>query len=392
MNVTARHESAPTNFWHTLPRPILGLAPMDGITDHPYRHIQKKYGRPTVIYTEFTSVVEALGRGSRMLKDFLYDESQRPIVAQIYGRQPDRFRQLAVVICQLGFDGIDINMGCPAPSVASGGSGAGLIRTPALAQEIIAATKAGVQDWLDGVTARECPQVPKAIAAQVELRHAQLPPAYRKRRPLPVSVKTRIGYEAPEVEAWIPCLLKCEPAAIGLHGRTLRQGYKGNACWDAIGQAAELARGSGIPILGNGDLQSFEDAHARSAAYGLEGVLIGRASYGNPFVFRPRHEWAPPGRTTAPVDPFALLRIALDHATLYEASFSRHNPNDFIRMRKHLAWYARHLPGATGLRRELVQTWNVAEVDAIMQRYLAYRQKWEKAGALAPPLHRSSYA
>ena len=93
-------------FWQTLPRPILGLSPMSGITDQPFRHIQKRYGDPAVVYTEFTPVEGYFTRDARLLRDFLYDETQRPVVAQIYGRSPAHFRQMAVLICQLGFDGI----------------------------------------------------------------------------------------------------------------------------------------------------------------------------------------------------------------------------------------------------------------------------------------------
>ena len=133
----------PATFWDTLQRPIIGLSPMNGVTDHAFRHIQKRHGNPMLLFTEFTSVDGICAGASALLKDFLYDESQRPIVAQIYGRIPGNFYQTAILLCQLGFDGIDINMGCPAKSVANSGAGAGLIRTPKLAQEIVRATKRG---------------------------------------------------------------------------------------------------------------------------------------------------------------------------------------------------------------------------------------------------------
>jgi nifR3 family TIM-barrel protein len=354
--------SAQTTFWDALPRPIVGLAPMNGITDHPFRHMQKKYGSPALLYTEFTGVERLeIGDGD-LLDDFRYDESQRPIVAQIFGRTPDLFRRTAVLLCQLGFDGIDVNMGCPSPSVVHRGSGAGLIRTPELARAIVAATKAGVQEWRNGATVRDDPGVPRPIVAAVEARHACLPAHAQARRSIPVSVKTRIGYEKPEVDEWIPRLLECDPAAVAVHGRTLRQGYRGAADWDAIGRAAELARG-GAPVLGNGDVATLEDAQRRSAAYGLEGVLIGRASYGDPFVFQPH--------AGDKGDRLRLLRIALEHARLYEECFGRRGRYHFLPMRKHLAWYARSLPSASHLRRDLVQTSSAAEAEAILRRYLA---------------------
>ncbi|MGL4648712.1 MAG: tRNA dihydrouridine synthase, partial [Caldilineaceae bacterium] len=237
----------PRTFWQMLPRPLWGLAPMSGITDHPFRLIHKRHGNPALLYSEFTAV-ERLDYGDPdLLKDFLYDESQRPIIAQIYGHIPGQFRRMAVLVCELGFDGIDINMGCPSKSIVHRGSGAGLIRTPAVAQQILAETRAGVEAWRNGARLRDDPQTPAHLVAAVEARHAQLPAWARERRTIPVSLKTRIGYEEPEVESWIPALLEGEPAAIALHGRTLRQAYSGHADWEAIGRAAEFARAAGIP-------------------------------------------------------------------------------------------------------------------------------------------------
>ena len=362
-----------TTFWATLPRPLIGLAPMDGVSDHPFRHIQKKYGRPMLVYTEFTAV-ERLEAGSRgLLEEYLYDESQRPIIAQIYGRTPELFRRAAVMLCELGFDGIDINMGCPAPSVVHRGAGAGLIKTPALAQALVQATKQGVQDWCNGASVADDPGAHPLLAAEVTARHARLPAAHQQRRAIPVSVKTRIGYDAPQIDAWVPQILASEPAALAIHGRTLHQGYRGHADWDEIAAAAELARGSGALILGNGDVKSLEDAQARAAQYGVDGVLIGRASCGDPFVFQPEGDaagWA--------ADRYRLLRIALEHARLFDAAIGHGSPYRFLAMRKHLGWYARGVHGANGLRRELVQTSSVADVEAVLDRYFAYRQRWEQ--------------
>ena len=147
------------SFWDTLATPIIGLSPMDGLTDHPFRHIQKKYGNPTIMYTEFTSVEGVCHGATQLLKDFLFDETQRPLIAQIYGTTPSYFRQTAILLCQLGFDGIDINMGCPVKNVAHSGAGAALIKTPRLAQEIIAATKQGVINWQNGMREKDCPDL-----------------------------------------------------------------------------------------------------------------------------------------------------------------------------------------------------------------------------------------
>jgi tRNA-dihydrouridine synthase len=167
---------------------------------------------------------------------------------------------MAILLCQVGFDGIDINMGCPTRSVAHSGSGAALIKTPQLAQAIVRAVKAGIAAWCNGASVRDCAEVPPFIARLVEARAAELPAAYQARRAIPVSIKTRIGYEQTCVDVWIPQLLESSPAAIAIHGRTLRQAYGGRADWDEIARAAEIAHGSGVAILGNGDLHSHAEA------------------------------------------------------------------------------------------------------------------------------------
>ena len=373
-------EGEPTqSFWRTLPRPLIGLAPMDGITDHPFRHIQKKYGNPAIMYTEFTSV-EALCYGDwQSMNHLLYDESQRPIIAQIYGRAPLYFRQIAVLLCELGFDGIDINMGCPAKSVANGGCGAGLIRTPDRAQEIIQAVQDGIQDWQNGATVASCPNISRTFIPYTETWHEHLPAAYRQRRPIPVSVKTRIGYDSPVVDAWIPRLLEMEPAAITLHGRTLRQAYSGRADWDQISRAAELAKGANTLILGNGDVASLADAESRADTYGVDGILIGRASMGKPFLFRkdePVQEEIE--KTNYGPD---LSHIALEHAYLYEQTFRTYAHYRFLPMRKHLAWYIRDVRGANHLRASLVQTRSPQEAEALLLQHKTLSNGVYQSGA-----------
>lgn len=357
-------------FWDTLPRPIIGLAPMNGISDYPFRSIQKKYGNPMVMYTEFTAVERLSIGDDDLLKDFLYDEAQRPIVAQIYGHEPEHFRRVALLACELGFDGIDINMGCPSHSIVHRGAGAGLMRTPVVAQEVVAATKAGVADWCNGRNLREDALVPRRFVAAVEARHARLPAAYQQRRVLPVSIKPRIGYETPEVGAWIPRLLESEPAAIAIHGRTLRQGYAGSADWDEIAHAAALARGTSTLILGNGDVGSLAAAHARVATCGLDGVLIGRGSYGNPFIFRDAGIGAPDEPVDDAAHRYQRMQIAIEHAHLYEACFSTRARYRFIPMRKHLSWYVRGIHAASHIRQALMRASSAAEVEEILLPHL----------------------
>jgi len=349
------------DFWHQLPRPIIGLSPMDDVTDHPYRHIMATYGRVDVTYTEFTSVEGVCHGAEKLLLDFLFDETQRPIVGQIYGTTPDYFRQTTIVLCALGFDGVDINMGCPAKNVAHSGAGAALIKNPTLAVQIIAAVKQGIQEWHNGIEVRDCPDLTPEIVAKVMVRHQALPAKYQARdRIIPWSVKTRVGFNEPVIKEWIPTLLATQPAAIALHGRTLKQRYTGFANWDLIAEAAELVHQTQTLILGNGDIASYEDAQVKIAQTGVDGVLIGRASWGNPYVF-----WPPDQKPTQPT----LFQIALEHAQLYEATYQTADRYMFLPMRKNLGWYARGFPQAAEVRRELFQTNTAAEVKTILEKY-----------------------
>lgn len=349
-------------FWTTLTQPIIGLSPMDGVSDHPFRHIQKKYGKPAVVYTEFTSCEGVCHGAVQLLKDFLFDETQRPVIGQIYGTTPEYFRQTAIVLCELGFDGIDINMGCPAKNVAHSGAGAALIKTPKLAQEIIAAVKQGITDWQNGTSAKDCPDLSPEIIAEVERRHAKLPAEYQNRqRRIPVSIKTRMGYDSIVVEDWIKNLLEMEPSAIALHGRTLKQQYGGQADWEVIGRAAAITSQTPTLLLGNGDVQSHTDALEKIRAYNLNGVLIGRATFGNPYVFLSDLQLTQPHKS--------YFEIAIEHAQLYENTFSNDPKYNFLPMRKHLGWYVRGVENASQIRVEIYQSNTTQEAVDIFAKY-----------------------
>lgn len=348
-----------SHFWKQLTKPIIALSPMDGVTDQPYRFIQKKYGNPALIYTEFTSVEGICHGALKLLTDFFYDETQRPIIAQIYGHTPEYFRQTATLLCELGFDGIDINMGCPAKSVQHSGSGAALIKTPELAQKIIRETQAGVKDWVNGKTSRDCKDITEEIAEEVEKRHKNLPTTCQEHISRPVSVKTRIGFSHPVVDEWIPTLLECKPAAIGLHGRTLKQQYGGFANWDQIAKAAHYCSQAEVPILGNGDVKTLEDAYEKCKTYRVDGVLIGRGSFGNPAVFLEKIPEKYPSQ-------FAL---AIEHSQLFEQFYAGHERFNFFPMRKHLGWYVRGMEGAAELRSKLFQANSSEEVRGILNEF-----------------------
>jgi tRNA-dihydrouridine synthase len=361
------------NFWQNIPRPIIGLSPMDGVTDASFRYITAKHGGPDVTLTEFVNIQSAMFAPDILLKDFTYSEIERPIAAQIYGKTPELFYKVAHIVGELGFDGLDINMGCPAKKVAAAGCGAALIRTPALAQEIIQAARKGIADWANGQTLEQIGIRPGAIAAfrnANRLRTGSDTPAAR--RLIPLSVKTRIGYERNAIDQWIPTLLEEKPAAITLHGRTLQQGYKGDADWEAIARAAVLAKGSATLILGNGDLRDMADVHRRIRDTQVDGVLIGRASQGNPWLFAGKQQVKQLLQGFATVAPQPSVTTEERFEVIRE--HSRHYENMvqircFVGMRKHLIWYCRNFRGAAEMRSQMVRLNNSDEVERCLDYF-----------------------
>jgi tRNA-dihydrouridine synthase len=203
------------------------------------------HGKPDVSFTEFTHVHDVCRGPEFLLDSLIYHEAERPIIAQLYGKEPDLFYQAAHAVCELGFDGLDINMGCPSRSVASSGSGAGLIRTPDVAQAIMQAARQGITDWAAGQTLDGAGLKPGRVAAIWRMNEQRKAARPLVRHTIPLSVKTRLGYDVVVVDRWIEHLLVEQPAVISLHGRTLQQMYRGEADWNAIARAVEIVRGSG---------------------------------------------------------------------------------------------------------------------------------------------------
>lgn len=366
------------SFWNSLPQPIIGLAPMDGVTDAPCRTMHGIYGRPDIVMTEFTNV-EGLWRGSdRIFRDFLYTPAERPAIAQIFGCRPEYFYKAAHIVCELGFNGVDINMGCPAKSIANKGGGAALIRLPETAKAIIRATQQGVRDWANGQTLEDLGMDPQRIQQIRNMNEERIrvwgDTPRTDRYLLPVSVKTRLGYDSIVIKDWVQELLELEPAVITLHGRTLMQHYKGEANWEAIATATEIVRKTDTLILGNGDIHSLAQAAERIRTTGVNGVLIGRATFGNPWLFHnipllrkllaegitPNTENLPdvmPSRTER-------LQMALEHARVHA---KLKGESHFVELRKHMGWYLGHFPGAKRVRNELVRINSLADVETIIQ-------------------------
>lgn len=322
-----------SGFWGKLPLPIVGMSPMDGVTDAACRFIAKKYGKVDVTITEFVSA-EGLWRikkrgemDHKIWKELEYDESERPVVAQLFGSDPDSFYEAAKILVEMGFDGIDINMGCPSPGLEKREGGAGLMRNKERAREVIEATRRGIAD----------------AGADI-----------------PVSVKTRIGSKEPD-RSWWEFLGEMKLPVVAMHGRTFKQLYSGDADWDSLKEAGEIIRASGALFLGNGDIKRL-DMDGQSAMIelmngkrlpmeGFDGVLIGRQSLGNPWVLR-KQDYELPSREER-------LRVAVEHAKKHEEIF----PDHFVSVRKHLVSYVKGFDDASELRKKVVTAENADEVE-----------------------------
>ena len=252
------------NFWKQFKTPIIALAPMEDVTDTVLRELLLGTADPGclhVVMTEFVStdgLLHKKGR-KRVAHRLRVTDSERQllkkkdvrIVAQIWGNSPENYQKVIREIAdEMDFDGIDINMGCPVPKVVRRGCCSGLIGNPSLAREII---------------------------------HAA-----REASSLPVSVKTRIGLKSIATEEWIGQVLETGPAALTIHGRIQKQMSDGMARWDEIGRAARLRdrMGLDLPVIGNGDVASLADARNRCSEFGLDGAMIGRGIFNNPWIFQ----------------------------------------------------------------------------------------------------------
>jgi tRNA-dihydrouridine synthase B len=322
---------------------------MDGVTDAAFRRMVDTIGKPGLLVTEFTAV-EAISRGKTAVLDaFRKHPTTTPTLAQVFGNEPESFYQAGLVVSALGFDGIDINMGCPAKNVSQRGAGAGLIQAPSQARKIIQSTKTAIRDWENGISLEQGGVHPSVIS-WINATNPNWKTQLRTR--IPVSVKTRTGFDVSCVKDWIPVLIEEHPDALAVHGRTLKQLYSGLADWEEIGKAAEMARTAGIPILGNGDIKSREQALTNIKTYNLDGVLIGRAVLGNPWIFLGR-------------SPTLQERVeaGLIHSRYFSEVGGR---THFLSMSNHLSWYCRDLPDASVIRSRLMQVETYVDVDAIL--------------------------
>jgi nifR3 family TIM-barrel protein len=323
------------NFWPGLKKPIFAIAPMANVTDAAFRRMFAECGRPTVFWTEFVSVEGLLSVGKEhLLPDLWYEKDEHPIVAQIFGSKPEQFAPAAEIIYKLGFDGIDINMGCPDRAVEKQGAGAALIKKPELARAIIRATHEGAHG-------------------------------------LPISVKTRIGYSKNQLAEWLPALLEENIAALTVHLRTRSEMSKVAAHWELAPEVVAL-RDRYAPktvALANGDVASLDDARQKTLQYGLDGVMVGRGIFGNPWFFNnDTHGAAPSVRKKIEL----LVHHTEVFESLYKSNLSKREGKikNFEVMKKHYKAYANGFDDAKELRIRLMKAESAAEVKTIVEEFL----------------------
>ncbi len=296
---------------------------MEAVTDVVFRHVVAKAGRPDIFFTEFTNTASYCSpKGLHSTRGRLaFTEDEHPMVAQIWGKNPEHFRQMALGMKELGFKGIDINMGCPDKSVVHGGSGSGLIRTPELAAEIIAATKESG---------------------------------------LPVSVKTRLGdVRIDEWREWLTHILKQDVVNLTIHLRTRKEMSKVEAHFELIPEIKalrdEIAPHTLLTI--NGDIRDRQHGLELVEKYGVDGVMIGRGVFMNPFAF----ETAP--REHSREEMLDLLNYQLD---LFDKYSEELEPRKFDPLKRFFKIYVRDFPGASELREALMHTKSTEEVRQIL--------------------------
>lgn len=312
-----------SNFWTKLPKPFVALAPMEDVTDYVFREIvATELPSPDIMFTEFTNVEALNSEGfERTIPRFRFSEKQRPIVAQIWGMKPENYYKTAKMIVDLGFDGIDINMGCPDKAVVKIGACSALINNQPLAKEIITATKEGAPN-------------------------------------LPISVKTRLGLKEIVTEEWITFLLEQKIDAITVHGRTSKQMSDVPADWNEIKKTVVL-RNKISPktlLIGNGDVKDYNHGIKLSEEYGLDGAMIATGMLSNPWAFE---------KTAKIYNLRDNKKVLVKHLNLY--SKTKESNKAYGVMKKFFKMYINNFEGASNLRSKLMETKNVDEALELLK-------------------------
>lgn len=327
-----------------LPRPFFILAPMDDVTDTVFRQVIADCAAPDLYFTEFVNVdgLQSPGR-SKLLKKLRFTAAERPLIAQIWGKNPENFLKTAAEIAdgtlarELGlpvgvnFAGIDLNMGCPEKNVVKNGTCSALINNPELAVAMIQATQAGAAGRL------------------------------------PVSVKTRLGFNTIDFN-WHTTLLQQKLNMLTIHGRTRAEMSKVPAHWDSVGHVRELrdALAPETLIVGNGDVLSRAQGEALAAEHGLDGIMVGRGIFQDPYLFSKQTPWL----DFSPEQRIALYR---KHVELFAATW-RDNERPIHTLNKFCKIYINHFDNAKELREELMAANSADELLQIMDQANKYLQ------------------
>lgn len=313
-----------SNFWNELVTPFTVLAPMEDVTDVAFRElISLHLPKPDVLFTEFTSSDGLASKGrDETIKKLKYSERQRPIVAQIWGTNPENMKSAAETVNELGFDGVDINMGCPDRAVVKKGSGAAHCTDPTLAKEIIRAVREGAGD-------------------------------------MAVSVKTRLGLNKNIADEWIPFILEQKVDALTLHGRIAKHKSDVPANWDWVGKAV-VYKNSISPntkLIGNGDVMSYLRVDEYHNRYSVDGVMIGRGIFKNPWIFEK-------STIVSEHTPREYIELLLKHLDLFNQHWG--DRKNFEVMKKFFKMYIREFDGASELRQKLMECKKYEEVVEII--------------------------
>ncbi|HCE31177.1 MAG: tRNA-dihydrouridine synthase [Candidatus Daviesbacteria bacterium GW2011_GWB1_39_5] len=321
------------HFWEKLKKPIFILAPMDGVTDTVFRQIlvsvacpQRQQaglrggrGKPDVFFTEFIPVDGLFSKGyEKVLETLKFTKKEQPIVAQIWGSNPENFYKAAGLIKKLGFDGIDINMGCPDKNVIKKGAGSALIKNPKLAKEIIEATISGAEG-------------------------------------LPVSVKTRIGFDRIDIENWVTHLLQTQISALTLHLRIVPEMSKVPAHWEEVSKAVKIKNKfkSKALVIGNGDVKSLKEAREKCERYGIDGVMIGQGIFENVWLFN--EDIDVQNRASG-----QRIRLLVKHLELFKKTYE--GRKHFELMKKFVKCYVNNFERSSDSRVKLMKTKTLDEL------------------------------
>lgn len=399
------------SFWSSLPRPFFVLAPMANVTDSVFRKLFAKYGKPDVTWTEFVSADGLVSAGQKkLLVDLEYTNKERPIVAQLFTGHPEVMREAAVLVKTLGFDGLDINMGCPDRAVEKQGGGAALIKDTVLALKVLEAARDGV-DLNSGLNQKS--KIPTSLlrsyegqskssfSAKATKDNQKLKAKGEKFQTIPVSVKTRIGYNKIDLN-WIKFLLEQKLPALTVHLRTRKEMSEVPAHWEIMPEIIKM-RNEIAPatlIIGNGDVESLEQAREYSEKYGCDGIMIGRGIFGKPWFFEGLKKLKT-GKSglrnilNTKLDfektPEERLKILVEHAKLFEKTFlpaptlnnkslnknglrqASKNIKNFDVMKKHFKAYVSGWDGAKELRVKLFEAEYAKDVAAVVKEYIKER-------------------